>query len=354
MFFNLKLENGILFISMYNSAVIDLGKIKRNAIAIKRKLPKGVRFCAVVKADAYGHGAERVSSALYNIVDCFAVALPEEGVKLRLSGVDKDILVLSPCFESDLEVAVFYNLTLTVQRLKDLKIIVKEAQRQKSKVKVHFKYNTGMNRLGFDDLFSLNKALSYARRSKCIIIDGLYSHYANPQDKSSVKNATDKFLLANKLVKGYNENAVCHISASGGFLQEKFFDMVRIGILLYGYKPFKTDKIKVSPAMKVFSPVLLRRKVERFDGVLYGDYKTLTPKTLTLIRFGYADGLPRRKVKGQANNRCMDITALDKKVNGKYYPIMTDAEILAKQYGTITYEILTKITLRAIKIYKNE
>lgn len=339
---------------MYNSAVIDLGKIKRNAIAVKRKLPKGVKFCAVVKADAYGHGAERVSNALYNIVDCFAVALVEEGVKLRLAGIDKDILVLSPCFESDLEIAVYYNLTLTVQRIKDVKLIIKEAQKQNAVVKVHFKYNTGMNRLGFDDLFALNKGLSCAKHSKRIVIDGLYSHYANPQDKNSVKTATDKFLLANKLVKVYNENAVCHISASGGFLQGKYFDMVRIGLLLYGYKPFKTDKIKVLPAMKVFSPVLLRRKVERFDGVLYGNYKTPTNREIALIRFGYADGLPRRKIKKQVNNRCMDITAVEEKRRNKYYPIMTDAEVLAKKYGTITYEILTKITLRAVKNYKNE
>ena len=353
MFFNLKKQNGILFISMYNSAVIDLGKIKRNALAIKKTLPKSVKFCAVVKADAYGHGAERVANAIYGIVDCFSVALVEEGVKLRLSGINKDILVLTPCSESDLEYAVFYNLTLTVQRLNDLKLIVKEAERQNSFVKVQFKYNTGMNRLGFDDLFALNKALSYARRSKRVIIDGLYSHYANPKSESSIKRATDKFLLANKLIKGYNESAVCHISASGGFLQGKYFDMVRIGILLYGYKPFKSNALKVSPAMKVFAPVILKRKIEPFDGALYGTSKTIGEKNLTLVRFGYADGLPRQKIKGQFNNRCMDITAINEKVRGKFYPVMTNAEVLAKKYKTIPYEILTKISLRAIKIYKN-
>lgn len=353
MFFNLKNQYGILFISMYNSAVIDLNKIKRNALSVKSRLPKTTKLCAVVKADAYGHGAERVASALYNIADCFAVALVEEAIKLRLSGINKDILVLTPCFECDLELAVFYNLTLTVQQLKDVKLIVKEAQKQKTIVKVHFKYNTGMNRLGFDDLFSLNKALSYARRSKCVAIDGLYSHYANPQSESSIERATSKFLLANKLVKGYNENAVCHISASGGFLKGKYFDMVRIGILLYGYKPFKSKAIKVSPAMKVYSPVISKRNLKRFDCALYGSVKSATEKRLALIRFGYADGLPRQKIKGQFNNRCMDVTA----INGakqKIYPVMTDAQALAKKYRTITYEILTKISIRAIKIYKNE
>ena len=180
----------------------------------------------------------------------------------------------------------------------------------------------------------------------------MYSHYGNPQKESSLEKATDKFLLANKLVKGYNESATCHISASGGFLKGKFFDMVRIGILLYGYKPFESKGVKVSPAMKVYAPVISKRNIKCFDGALYGNAKSLTDKNLSLIRFGYADGLPRKKVNGQFNNRCMDVTAIEEKT-GKFYPVMKDAQALAKKYHTITYEILTKITIRAIKIYKN-
>ena len=87
---------------MLNKAVIDLNVIRENALAVKRLLPKKTGFCAVVKADAYGHGAEKVANALYGIADCFAVALPEEGAALRLSGIDKDILVLTRVGNTDL------------------------------------------------------------------------------------------------------------------------------------------------------------------------------------------------------------------------------------------------------------
>ena len=83
-------------------AVISLKNIVYNANLIKSKIPSGVKFCAVVKADAYGHGAEKVSSAVYPFVDCFAVATPKEGIALRLCGIDKDILVLTKTFSCDL------------------------------------------------------------------------------------------------------------------------------------------------------------------------------------------------------------------------------------------------------------
>ena len=81
---------------MLNSAVINLSVIKRNAENVKTALGGKSKLCAVVKADAYGHGAEKIAAALYTVSDCFAVALPEEGVSLRLSGIDKEILVLTP------------------------------------------------------------------------------------------------------------------------------------------------------------------------------------------------------------------------------------------------------------------
>ena len=341
---------------MKNIALINLNVIKRNALNIKKRLPKNTKFCAVVKADAYGHGAERVASAIYGIVDCFAVALVEEGEKLRLCGIKKDILILTPVFKEEIDRAILNNFTLTVDRVEDLKKIIKCAKKLNAKVKVHFKYNTGMNRLGFDSLNELNQALSVAKKSGVIIIDGLYCHYSKPQNDKSLNKATNKFLLANKLIKGYNESAVCHASASGGFLKEKYFDMVRIGILLYGYYPFKSQLVLVKPAMKVYSYVVKQRKIGFFSNALYGNKKTILPKNLSIIRFGYADGLLRKRVSGQFNNRCMDLTAvIDKKarVSGGKVLVMENADKLAKKYKTIPYEILTKIAIRAEKIYKN-
>ena len=117
---------------MRNIATIDLRTLCNNADEIKRRLPKGVKFCAVVKADAYGHGACECAAALYKTVDCYAVALVEEGIALRLSGIDKEVLVLIPAAKEDVAPAVEYGLTLTVASVSDISALEREGKRQKA------------------------------------------------------------------------------------------------------------------------------------------------------------------------------------------------------------------------------
>ncbi len=337
--------------SMLNIAEINLSTLKSNALAVKEKLNKGVKFCAVVKANAYGHGGVEIANALYSIVDCYAVALVEEGVELRRAGIDKDILVLTPIFERDVELAVEYSLTLTVESKAQILSVDKESTRQGRKSKIHVKYNTGMNRFGVDGLEQLERLIVYASGKKGVILEGMYSHLACPQNKKGLKTVQNKFLLANNLVKRYNNKAVCHLSASGGFLAGKQFDMVRIGILLYGYKPFKSNKISVRPVMRVYAPILRTRKLSAGEGVLYGDFKLKGASVVGLVRFGYADGLERRCVGGQVNDRCMDVTAIADSRKKRKVVIMDNAQTLSQKYQTIPYEILTKVSVRAEKIY---
>ncbi len=333
-------------------AYVNLKNILYNAKQIKKRLPQGVKFCAVVKADAYGHGAEKIANAIYNIVDCFAVATVEEGVKLRLCGIDKDILVLTKTFNDELYRAVNYSLTLTASGVSDLKRYNLAGVRQGVRVKVHLKYDTGMNRQGIQGESALKAALAFCKRNEVIDLCGLYSHFARPEDDKSRKTALNKFSVAKKLVKGYNDNITCHISASGGFIKGEYADMVRIGILLYGYKPFETDIIKVKPAMKVYAPVVARRKLKCGDNALYGDKRASDNTDFALVRYGYADGLFRKEIKGQFNNRCMDLTAITGVgKNLRRVAVMENADILAEKYGTISYEILVKCALRAEKIY---
>ena len=333
---------------MLNVAIINLKNLKENACKVKNKLGNA-KLCAVVKADAYGHGAQVVANALYQIADCYAVALVEEGVALRQSSIDKDILVLIPPSRKELQIAIEYRLTLTVENLLQLSQIESECEKLGKIAKVHLKINTGMNRLGIDDLKEVQKLLDFLSKSKNVYLDGAYSHYGMPQDKKLLDSATDKFLLANNLVKSYNNRATCHISASGGFLQGKYFDMVRIGLLLYGYTPYKCD-FSVKPIMKVFAPVIKKRQLQAGDSLLYGDYQLPTDKRVSLIRYGYADGLERVKKGLLINNRCMDISAVEES-NKEWYAVMTDADRTANEHGTIAYEVLTKCAIRAQKIY---
>ena len=260
--------------------------------------------------------------------------------------------MLTKTFNSELPRAVYYGLTLTAGDIYDLKRYSREGKRQKTRVKTHIKYDTGMHRQGVSGLENLKTVLSYCQNNKYLDLCGLYSHLARPENERSRKSAVNKFSVAKNLAKEYNKNIVCHLSASGGFIKGEYFDMVRIGILLYGYTPFKTDAIRVKPAMKVIAPVIVRRKLKRGDCALYGDKKAEKDTEITLVRYGYADGLFRKERAGQFNNRCMDITALtDVKDSAREVVVMDDAEKIARACGTISYEILVKCALRAEKEY---
>ncbi|MBQ7236439.1 MAG: alanine racemase [Clostridia bacterium] len=338
---------------MLNKTIIDLNAIKDNALKIKSKLKSGVKFCAVVKADAYGHGAEMVASAIYNVVDCFAVALVEEGVNLRRAGIDKDILVLIPPFLEDIQLAVEYNLTISIDNEKMLEEVEKECERQNAVIKAHIKFNSGMNRLGVG-LNELNKICKKFKGLKRVKLEGMFSHLACPENSELTKRAVDNFLLAKSTVLCYNKNAICHLSASGGLIKGYQFGMVRIGIMLYGYKPFKCGFINLKRAMKVYAPMLTNRVLTKGETFLYGDSLVGRKYKASLIRYGYADGGLRISGQGLIKNRCMDISAIESHKNfGKLVLVMDNAEKEAKARNTICYEVLCTASKRSERIYLN-
>ncbi len=341
---------------MLNKAIMDLNALSKNVKEIIKRLPKNVKLCAVVKADAYGHGAEKISAHIYKEVDCFAVALIEEGINLRLSGIDKEIIVFTPPFNLlETERAVRYNLTLTTFNLSQINMIEKVAKKLAVSATIHLKYDTGMGRYGVKDKNTLINVLEKLKKSKHVKLCGFYSHLKAPNDKKATDRAVREFLLAKQIVKRYNSKVTFHLSASGGFLKGLYFDMVRIGILLYGYKPFKDESINVKPVMKITAPVIENRLIKKGESAMYGFCTADRELKVALARFGYADGLPREKSGETFNNRCMDVTMYraDKvKIKNGFITVLEDAEKLSKNYRTISYEILTKSALRAEKIYK--
>lgn len=335
---------------MRNTAIINLVTIRKNAENIKKNLEPNCKFCAVVKADGYGHGAVEVANAIYDIVDCYAVAILEEAIELRLAGIDKDILVLIPPFNSEIEKFVNYSLTATVDNKTAISMLNAEAKRQDKKVKAHIKFNAGMNRNGVDTIKELKSLLNFCKTQTWVDIEGLYSHFGAVEKKSLRNKTLKQFTLANEVIKGYNKKAVSHISASGGFLVGNMqFDMVRIGLLLYGYLPSGIkSKFLVNPALKIEISVIKKRILKKGQTAMYGAKKLKKNTKISLIRFGYADGLERRTIKGQVSNRCMDVTAIKGHFTRCEY---SDVIALSKSYKTIPYEILTKIAIRANKKY---
>lgn len=340
----------MIYISLYNVAEIDTAALRGNIFEIRNRIRDGVRICAVVKANAYGHGAPELASRIEDIVDYFAVALVEEGVELRIAGISKPILVMLPADEEGIERVIRYSLDLSVGSFNDIKAASRIADRINEEARVHIKINTGMNRLGFS-LEETERACREISASKNLKIVGCFSHFYNAENASETRAQFEKFLFAKEIVNKYSDDVIFHISASGGILagREYDLDMVRPGILIYGYKPFESD-IPVRPILKIKAKVLRQTRVGRGEQLLYGDYKLQAVENISIVRAGYADGL-RRNGKFSINNKCMDVCAMES--GEEWITVFDDAEAVALAENTIPYEILCGITARSRIIYRD-
>ena len=316
-------------------SVIDLNAIKSNAQKI-RVLSGDSFFFAVVKADAYGHGAEEVSRHIEDVVDGFCVAILEEGIALRVAGITKPILVFTPPLDSyDALRAREYDLTVTVNSVKTAHLCLQNP--------CHIKVNTGMNRMGcaISDLPDILKILPLEN------IEGIYSHLYAPHDTTASAAQFALFERAARFVKTYKPTVCAHLSSSGGILRGGRYlcDGVRAGILLYGYSPYGFNA-DVKPALKVYA-----RKVQTTDfvggGIGYNSADKRYNK-LGVYRCGYADGFARTVPLGE-KGLCMD--SFISRNNEDFLCVLDNADEYAKKCGTISYEVLTNATHRSERIY---
>lgn len=318
-------------------SVINLPAIKDNALKIK-SLARGAKLFAVVKADAYGHGAEEVSRYIEDIADGFCVAIIEEGIALRVAGVSKPVLVLTPPLDGyDVSRAKAYNLILTVNSVQTARLAEGSA--------CHIKINTGMNRLGCN----LNELPEVLKTLPPESIEGVYSHLFAPHNAKASANQLALFERAVGAVKEVNPDAIAHLSASGGILRggKYIYDCVRGGILLYGYAPYGFSANGFTPALKVYAR---RTQVTQFIGGGVGyNFADKNYSVLSSYRCGYADGFSRNVPLGE-KTLCMD--SFVSAEGGKILCVMDNAEVYAKRSGTIPYEVLTNVTRRSEKIYE--
>lgn len=332
-------------------ATINLNNIKTNALEIKR-LTDNKSLCAVVKSNAYGHGKEKVAEALSGIADYFAVATVKEGVELRLSGIVKPVLVLMP--DKDVQRGIFYGLTLAVCSFRQF-IAIRECAKKIGKTAyIHVKYDTGMNRFGVKDLRELQAILLNASTCGKVEVTGVFTHLFNPKSVECSKKQLMKFVMPCKMTKMVFPRAIRHVSASGGILIGRIFhlDMVRPGLMIYGYTPFETEKANLKRCMKISCSVLDVKDLKKGQPFLYGDYLTDFCGKASVIYGGYADGI-NYKVKNVINRPCMNVFS----VRGEkeyVYEILNEernAEVIAKENGTIPYEVLCSVTRNAVYEY---
>ncbi len=280
--------------------------IEKNVRHLRSKLSKSCQFMAVVKADGYGHDAKVVSEyAIKGGASQLGVATLKEGIKLRSYGVDKPILVLGNLYtKKDLIIAFKNDLMPTISSLRECLICNNIGKQFGLKFSLHLKIDTGMSRLGFEsDKFiqEYEKIKSFEN----ISIEGIYSHLSSADQANSLDpNSSTQLqrIKFNELLKQINVdsdiNIKIHLANSAGMLlnQNFHFDMVRVGLSMYGYSPLpKIDKnLLLKPALFLKVKVAFIRIIDQGVSVSYGGKFVSRRKTkLAVLSIGYADGVPR-------------------------------------------------------------
>ena len=285
---------------------VDSKAIENNSRVLKNFIGKDCLLMAVVKADGYGHGAETVAkAALLGGADSLGVATLEEGIQLRNSGLKCQILILGNLINSEELYSSFcWDLIPTISGIREAIICNNIAEKNHKKFAIHLKFDTGMTRLGCDSN-KVKELISKIDYLENIALKGIYSHLAiadSDQKKNTRKNFTQVQLNRfEKVLKDLDKKniSICrHLANSAGTLSDSslHFDMVRVGLSLYGYFPvndFESD-LNLTPALKVKARVTLIRDVEKGIGVGYGHLFTTQRKSkLAVVAIGYADGVSR-------------------------------------------------------------
>ena len=262
------------------SVQVNLHAIVKNVATIKKQLRTGTRFCAVVKANAYGLGIERISKLLAPLVDCFAVASVDEGITLRRIGIRQDILLFGVC--ENIPTAIEHNLIITVESIAQARAIKKNHLHPR----IHLAVNTGMNRFGLSSVHELRETLQVLRDEK---VEGIYTHLAYESDHlDAVKSALNHFQKLAHICQQYFPHVLVHAGCSGVIdYPPAHLDMIRIGKALYG------GTSETQTVLTVTSRIIAIKKIKAGATVGYnGTYTAPQPTVIGVVRGGYANGIP--------------------------------------------------------------
>jgi alanine racemase len=274
-------------------------------VGVLRKRAEGARVLAVVKADGYGHGAINAAEAAIEAgVDGLCVALVQEGVELRRAGIEVPVLVLSEQPLEQLGELVAHGLVATAYSTRYIDALSDEVRRHDvSGHEVHLKIDTGMNRVGCRPADASELAGRILARSPHLMLGGVFTHLATADapDPTETNRQLDRFdqALIDIRAAGIDPGLV-HASNSAATLRHRRarYDMVRVGIAMYGIAPdvVMTDACRdLRPALSLRSRVSYVKRVNAGDGVSYGlRHRFERSTTVATVPIGYADGVPRR------------------------------------------------------------
>ncbi len=358
-------------------AEINLKALSHNLNVVKKKTGHK-NILAVVKANAYGHGLIEVSNHLIKKgISKLGVAFTNEAIILRESGITTPILVFFD--RNNIDMCFKYNLTPAVFDFNTAKRISNEAYKRNCKIAIHIKVDTGMGRVGF----IINKAkeeISKIASLRNIELKGLMSHFsdADLKDKEFAHNQLKNFLSLARELKQKNINfKYLHIANSAAVLSmpNAHLDMVRPGIMLYGYG-FLDNVENLNPVLSLKSKITFLKNVPANTPISYGrTFITKRKSIIATIPFGYADGYSRKLSnngevlingkRGPVVGRvCMDTIMVDVTdipnvsynsevvLLGRQGREQITADDIADKTGTIPYEVLTSIGQRVTRVYK--
>ncbi len=378
---------------MRTYAEIDLNAVEDNFNALSAGLAPDVKRCCVIKADAYGHGAVALARFLQDKADYFAVATADEAVALRRAGIRLPILILGYVPACEYRRLTENDVEMTVFRTEDALRIDAAASAIGKKAEIHIAVDTGMSRIGF--VPSEHTAGEVAKISALpnTEIAGIFTHYATADcaDKTVMMRQTElfgSFVSECESLAG-RRLGIHHIANSAAIIEseavsklrdknaELSFDMVRMGISLYGHYPSgEVDKanVRLTPAMTLKSHIVNIKTVPAGTGISYGHtYHTNSERVIATVSAGYADGYPRALsncgkalVRGRyapiTGRVCMDQFMIDvsdiEDVSIDDEVILMggsgciSAEAIGEKSASFNYEVLCNISRRVPRVYK--
>lgn len=362
-------------------AAINLDNIEYNYNSVRNKVAEGVRVLCVIKADAYGHGAAEIGRFLEGKADFFGVACTEEALELRKAGIETPVLILGRVFPWDYEEIVKHDIRIPIFNIEDAKALSDEAVRQGKTAPFHFCIDTGMSRIGFQITEESADICKEITALPNIFAEGLFSHFATADsaDLTRAKAQRERYKKFVGMLESRGiDIPVKHLNNSAGIMNfDEYFDMCRMGIILYGLYPSEeVDRslLSIRPVMEWKTYISHVKTLEEGREISYGGtYRTEKDTKIATIPVGYADGYPRCLsnlgkviINGQfapiTGRVCMDqfmvdVTGIDCKPGDEVVLVGTQGgatltmEEVSNAAHSFNYELPCRVNKRVPRVY---
>lgn len=358
-------------------AEIDTAAFARNLTAVASRLPQGSRLIAVMKADAYGHGAaELAKECTPDRVAMIAVVMLEEAMELRRAGVKTPLLILGPLTEPQVRIAAENQIDVGVPGPEELEAVTRVARDRE--VVVHLKVDSGMGRMGSTES-ELPRIVELVRSAPQMKVAALYTHYANsgdPDDPFTGEQSARFDTLVETLAEAGLAPPLRHRANSAAMMRGivKPGEYARVGLALYGGEPLDAGESRLEPVMRWRTEILRLKDLPRGHAVGYGmTFRTERPTRLATLPVGYADGYNRLLsnkgdvlVRGRrapvVGRVSMDLITVDVTdipgaacgdeviLLGRQGDEEVSVEEIAAKTGTISYEVLCGVSARVPRV----